>query len=480
MNSRVNSPMVFLQRHLSYEDHPSPKQRFSRWNSYELELKALISNILADKLIIFCPIPTTKAIISDFQSSVPDFCDQFELTANPLAGYCRVKTVRSQICNSDRRVLAGTKKGGVSQAIVLGHEGIGFIAQLSNTHTRNDLQVGDLVVLGPHFVEANDHCLKNGVPNLSCEMKHLGIHMNGVFADEMDFPEYTLNKITNSNEIIEKATNPSEYYDQMVFIEPLACVQRGYKLLQKQPYFNINAIETILILGTGPMGIIHAVHIQKKYPHIKVSITDIDSTRRNLAKNLPNLLADVVEIDALGDNIQFDMIVVATSSREANVHSAIKFIKHNGVILLFSGIDMKNGDVRPVINGIDIETVHRYEHSVQLINYALNLDAQITKSMYFMGTSGYVKDDFETSIQELHEDFMLGSELCLYRRIATSVINKLDGNVVHDLTGAFRDITFDMPAIIPLLKLFDENDANDSDVNVHNHLKILIRHENYL
>ncbi|CAF4003161.1 unnamed protein product, partial [Rotaria sp. Silwood1] len=174
----------------------------------------------------------------NFQNSKPILTHEFELPLKPISGFCRVKLIRSQICNSDRRVLAGTKQSKVNQSIVLGHEGIGIIEELSYENKQNDLKIGDLVVLGPHFVEENDIYLKKGLPNLSCQMKHMGIHINGVFANKMDFPEYTVNKIIGANEIIQQTTNLNDYYDQMVLIEPLACVQRGYKLLEKQDYFN--------------------------------------------------------------------------------------------------------------------------------------------------------------------------------------------------------------------------------------------------
>ncbi|CAF3973044.1 unnamed protein product, partial [Rotaria sp. Silwood1] len=291
-------------------------------------------------------------------------------------------------------------------------------------------------------------------------MKHMGIHINGVFANKMDFPEYTVNKIIGANEIIQQTTNLNDYYDQMVLIEPLACVQRGYKLLEKQDYFNVKTIKNVFILGAGPMGIIHAIHIQKIYPNLHVTITDIDPIRRKSAKNIRNLKINVVDEDYFNNNdIEYDLIIVATSNRKANTIDSIRLIKNNGIILLFSGIDMKETDSRPIIGGIDIETIHRHEHSVQLINYNIESNGIRNKSIYFIGTSGYVKEDFHTSIQELHDDFILDTQFRLYKNVITSMINKLNGYIVHDLTGMFHDITYNVPAIIPLLELYKENET---------------------
>ena len=71
----------------------------------------------------------------------------WKLPDNPPAGNIRVKMLRSEICNSDRRVLAGTKISTViQQKIVLGHEGIGVIENFGpNTEKASSLKVGDLV-----------------------------------------------------------------------------------------------------------------------------------------------------------------------------------------------------------------------------------------------------------------------------------------------------------------------------------------------
>lgn len=395
---------------------------------------------------------------------------QWELPDRPAKGFYRVKMIRSEICNTDRRVLAGTKRAEVSsRKVVMGHEGIGRIYQVPEGAERTDLKIGDLVVVGPHYVEANDPLLKKGLPNLSPSMKHTGIHINGVFANYMDFPEYTIMKIPDGDEMLKKVGNPETYFDQMVMIEPLSCVQRGYKLLTKQDYYQSQKINKALILGSGPMGVIHALHLQDQYPEISVDIFDIDPIRRELAKNVPMLKANV--LDKLDYAKEYDLVVTATSSKSTAVHDAVTLVRDNGVILLFSGIDLREGEPHPKVAAIDIEDVHRYEGSVRLINQDLGTKR---KSIYFLGTSGYVHDDFLSSMAELHKDLLRG-EKSLFRGIATTTVVGLDNKVATDLSKHFHDAKFSTPALIQLLKVYDPK--MQGDYNVHHYLKIFVRHD---
>ncbi|MBI4861065.1 MAG: alcohol dehydrogenase catalytic domain-containing protein [Candidatus Riflebacteria bacterium] len=388
----------------------------------------------------------------------------------PPAGHYRVKMLRSEICNSDRRVLAGTKTSALaSRKVVLGHEGLGTIEKLPPGGGDRALGPGDLVVLLPHLVRGDDPMLKKGLPNLSPDMKHLGLHVDGVFADTMDFSGSNIFKIPDSDTVRKRLQNDRMYHDQMVMVEPLACVQRGYKLLAAQEYFRRGMIGSALVLGAGPMGVIHAIHLKKRFPGTAVDLYDIDPKRRNLARAVKNLKATVLEQH---DPIRrYDLVVVATSSAEASTRDAVRLVKDNGVVLLFSGVDMRPDDPRPTVGPVDLETTHRREGSVRLMNH--DVDGS-PKSIAFLGTSGYVEADARSATAELHADLLLGDE-SVYRGVSTTVIRGLDSPKACDVSGRFHDAVFDRPAIVPLLRLYDE--SVQGDANVHNYLKIIVDHQ---
>jgi threonine dehydrogenase-like Zn-dependent dehydrogenase len=336
----------------------------------------------------------------------------WNLPSHPENGSVRVKMEAAQICNSDRRVLGGTKKAEVlNRSMVLGHEGVGRLIELTPAAESFGLKLGQYVVVLPHFVRSDDPFEKKGVPNLSPDMKHLGFHRDGVFADVMDFPAYSIFKLPDADKWIAKHGR-RRYGIQMVNSEPLACIHRSYNLLDQRAQSHRKPGARILILGGGPMGVMHALHAQTKYPHAEILIYDTNAERRRLAENavgVGRVLQNTRNIRS-----EFDLIVTATSDWNANTTDAFRFVANRGSILLFSGIDMLSDGPRPIVGGIDIEKVHRGEGQLKI-----HRDG---KEVLLVGSSGYTKSEIASSVAELYAD--LDGER-RYERVATKILNGL-------------------------------------------------------
>ena len=95
--------------------------------------------------------------------------------------------LRFSICNTDRRVLEGTKTANLTESFILGHEGIGVVIGVGEGVEEKSMAHGVSLIL-PHYYEIDDPLLRNGVPYLSLHLKHLGIHINGCFASVVDVP----------------------------------------------------------------------------------------------------------------------------------------------------------------------------------------------------------------------------------------------------------------------------------------------------
>lgn len=408
-----------------------------------------------------------KAIVSNPKEGGA-MLDTISLPDYPPQGYYRVKMIRSQICNADRRALGGTKKNELrTQKIVLGHEGLGVIVE-SSIKTSTRYNIGDLVVLCPHLLSPDDQMHTYNLPNLSPHMKHMGIHTDGVFADVLDYPEYNVYKIPKAQDIIQRVGKEA-YYNQMVLVEPLACVQRGIKLVVQRELIRDQDEFKILILGGGPMGILHAMHLQNTFPHTDVSLYDPDPLRQDLATHIPGLHTNILSYlePSLG---LYDLVIVATSNFRANVQDCFQMCKHDGTVLLFSGIDLLATQHYPVINGIDIEVLHRYEGFAQILDR--RNESHIVR-INIVGTSGYVKEDFATAIEELHTDLMRNPQP-LFKGVATAYVNHLDGKILRDLSGRAKDAIFLTPALLPMLALY--NERMEDQFNVRRYLKIYVKH----
>jgi threonine dehydrogenase-like Zn-dependent dehydrogenase len=241
-------------------------------------------------------------------------------------------------------------------------------------------------------------------------MKHLGFHLDGVFADRMNFPAYTIFPIPDADKWIAKV-GKQNFALQMVNAEPLACAQRAYNILDEKGNGRFPPNGRMLILGAGPMGLIHALHAQRKYPDAEIFLYDTDETRRRLAT--PAAHKAKVLNNLVGMEGSFNTVVMVTSDRQANVKDAARLVSDKGVVLLFSGIDMKAGDPRPMVESTDIEKVHRSEEKAIVNNEG--------KEILFLGSSGYTKDDIARSVQELYLD--LSSPETLFRKVQTLILN---------------------------------------------------------
>lgn len=121
-------------------------------------------------------------------------------------------------------------------------------------------------------------------------------------------------------------------YDQSTFIEPLACVVRAQRLADVQEG------QTVLILGSGMSGLLHAK--LAKHKKCKVISTDINKKRLELAKSFG---ADFV-IDAASDvpkqlinytGSKADVVIVTTSAMPA-IKQAWESVDKGGAIVLFT------------------------------------------------------------------------------------------------------------------------------------------------
>jgi L-iditol 2-dehydrogenase len=189
---------------------------------------------------------------------------KFELRQQPIykvgPGEVLVQIAYCGICPWDVRVYVGKKS--VPLPRVMGHEATGRIVELGE-NVRN-LRIGQRVMV--------DFIVKCGVC-VNCrrgrENRCLSPQFpNGAYEDYAVVPDKNIHLVRNEN----------TSYKAAAFTEPLACVVRGQKM------FNLAPGDVELVIGAGPIGLMH-MQVARRYG-AKVIVSDLIPERLELAKQL--------------------------------------------------------------------------------------------------------------------------------------------------------------------------------------------------
>lgn len=231
-----------------------------------------------------------------------------------------LKVLASGICGSDVIEWYRVPKA----PRVLGHEATGVIEKIG-AKVRS-LNVGDRVFVS-HHVPCNQciHCQKGH--HTACETLHATNYYPGGFAQYIRVPkinvEYGVYKLPDDMS-----------FEEGTFIEPLACVARGQRLS------NLQKEDTLLIIGSGISGILHA-QLAKSKGVQKIVVADINPFRLMLAKKFgANYALDAKEnliqkLKEVNNGHLADQVIVCTGATQAAL-SALDCFEKGGTILFFA------------------------------------------------------------------------------------------------------------------------------------------------
>jgi L-iditol 2-dehydrogenase len=253
-------------------------------------------------------------------------------------GEILVKVLSASICGTDLRIYHGNHRMYIPGTIrIPGHEVVGTIAKLGEEV--KGYSIGQRVFCAPNT--GCGHCLQciTGNNNLCANYDAIGITSDGGFAEYVRIPA---NSVQQGNVI-----PISESFDPAVsaLMEPFACVLRGQNAL------NIHPGEVVLILGAGPIGIMH-IKLAKARGAGLVIVSEPIPERAAQARQMG---ADRV-VDPMSENLKFvldeesnghgaDAIIVAAPSHSAQ-ESALDLAAISGRINFFGGLPKD----RPTIN----------------------------------------------------------------------------------------------------------------------------------
>jgi len=242
------------------------------------------------------------------------------------AGGVLVKVKACGICSSDAKMVTNGHRA-LNYPRILGHEIAGVIEQ-SRTNTFIE---GDRIQIAPGLRCGKCSYCRKGMDNLCSNRQILGFTQNGGFAEYIAI--IIEGAIVGSLNIIPEELS----YNHATLAEPLACC------INAQNKINITKNDTVLIIGAGPLGLLHALVAKLKgVEHILIS--EPQTHRR---KTAIHTWADTV-IDPGADNMTekvmtathnkgVDALIFACSQLGIN-DTFIKLLAPAGRVSIFSGI----------------------------------------------------------------------------------------------------------------------------------------------
>jgi 2-desacetyl-2-hydroxyethyl bacteriochlorophyllide A dehydrogenase len=274
----------------------------------------------------------------------------------PKAGEVLVKVSATGICAGDMYIYRGSNPY-AKYPVIGGHEIAGHVHEVGEGVS--GLNAGELVVVEPFIGCGTCYACRAGKPNCCDHLRIIGIHHPGGFAEYVVAPAKNIHKVP--------AGLSASWAS---FAEPVAI---GVQATRRG---EVNAGDTVLILGAGPIGL--ALIEVAKAKGAAVYVTDIAPERLAFAETLgatalmsdESLLPKVMEIT---NNEGMPCVIEAAGNAKA-MESTVDLVANGGRVVIV-GLLKKGQAIQ--IPGLDLTrkemTIHGSRASTQCFPEALDL-----------------------------------------------------------------------------------------------------------
>lgn len=174
----------------------------------------------------------------------------------------------STICGTDIRIWRGRKTAGVRYPSILGHE---FAGEVVEPGGHAEFSVGDRLGLCPALPCGKCRLCQTGRENLCTEGQAIGYQIDGSFAEYIRIPARA---VAFGN--VHKLPDGLDF-SRAALVEPLACVLNG------QNRVRVGVGDTVLILGAGPIGLLH-VKLARLRGATRIIVSEPSASRRRAAE----------------------------------------------------------------------------------------------------------------------------------------------------------------------------------------------------
>ena len=255
-----------------------------------------------------------------------------------------LKTKSAALCGTDVRMFRnGYKNINEDNPLILGHELSGIIERAGSGVT--GYKKGMRVAVAPNMGCGQCDWCVSGNTHLCEDYKAFGISINGGFAEYTRIPELAIRQ----GNIMEIPSHVS--FEEAALAEPLSCVYNAFERAA------IRLGDDVLILGAGPIGLMHAM-MAKKGGAAKVIISDIGMERLKYANDIDSsyITSSLDELKAkinqLTSGKGVDVCITANPSSKSQI-MALELTATNGRVIYFGGIPA-NSD----LSGINTNLIH--------------------------------------------------------------------------------------------------------------------------
>ncbi|SDS14004.1 zinc-dependent alcohol dehydrogenase [Agrococcus carbonis] len=199
-----------------------------------------------------------------------DYRDDAPARGPVPAGHVRIAVAAASVCGTDNAI---HKFSPAAQAfnlrlpVIVGHEGSGTVVEVGPGV--NALAVGDRVAMDSHIPCLQCYQCSIGSPHICENMLLLGLHVDGLFAEEAIVPVSATFKL------------PGDFpLDEAALLEPAGVAMHGLQELGRSVLG-----KRVLVVGGGPVGLF-AAELSRIGGAAKVVVVEPNAFRREFAESL--------------------------------------------------------------------------------------------------------------------------------------------------------------------------------------------------
>lgn len=300
-------------------------------------------------------------------------------TPSPKEGELLLKVEACAVCGTDVRIYYSGHHN-VKPPQVIGHEITATIAEIGKGV--EGYNVGEkITVVTPVGCGHCKYCLAGKV-NLCSSFRAIGYNFPGGFAEYMILPQ----EAVRQGNALKLPANAD--LETSALIEPLSCVLNG------QDYLNIGFTDTVVVIGSGPIGCMHTAVARAKGAS-KIILADIQAKRLEMAEPFgADLFVDSSKEDLVEvvkretDGLGADVVIVAAPSGQAQ-EQALQMVAKRGRISFFGGLPGDRANITLNSNIVHYNEIsifgayastpyHYYEAAKLLASKRVNMEKLIT------------------------------------------------------------------------------------------------------